>query len=42
MGTDVRLARCRHQNGLGVSPISDYIKSPPHVIEEFPTHPKGL
>lgn len=28
--------------GQGVSRVSDYAKAPPHVIEEFLTHPKGL
>jgi hypothetical protein len=28
--------------GLGVSRTSDYVKAPPHVIEEFLTNPKGL
>jgi hypothetical protein len=29
-------------SGLGVSRTSDYVKAPPHGIEEFLTHPKGL
>jgi allantoin racemase len=28
--------------GLGVSRVSDYVKPPAEVIEEFMTHPKGL
>jgi hypothetical protein len=29
-------------NGLGVSRVSDFIKPPPEIIEEFLTNPKGL
>jgi allantoin racemase len=34
--------KLRRLTGLGVSRTSDYVKPPPHVIEEFLTHPKGL
>ena len=32
----------RRLNGLGVSRVSDYVKPPPEIIEEFLTHPKEL
>jgi hypothetical protein len=34
--------KLRHLSGLGVSRVSDFVKPPPEVIEEFMTHPKGL
>jgi allantoin racemase len=34
--------KLRRLTGLGVSRTSDYVKAPPHVIEEFLSHPKGL
>lgn len=34
--------KLRRLTGLGVSRVSDFIKPPPHVIEEYMTHPKGL
>ncbi len=34
--------KLRRLTGLGVSRASDYVKAPPHVIEEFLAHPKGL
>jgi allantoin racemase len=34
--------KLRRLAGLGVSRTSDYVKAPPHMIEEFLTHPKGL
>ena len=34
--------KLRQMTGLGVSRVSDYVKAPDHVIEEFLTHPKGL
>ena len=34
--------KLRRLTGLGVSRTADYVKAPPHVIEEFLTHPKGL
>ena len=34
--------RLRRLSGLGVSRVSDYVKPPPEIIEEFRTHPKGL
>ena len=34
--------KLRQLTGLGVSRVSDYVKAPDHVIEEFLTHPKGL
>jgi allantoin racemase len=34
--------KLRRLSGLGVSRVSDYVKPPAEVIEEFMTHPKGL
>src|SRR5262245_1861279 len=34
--------KLRRLTGLGVSRVSDYVKPPPAVIEEFLSHPKGL
>jgi Asp/Glu/hydantoin racemase len=34
--------KLRRLSGLGVSRVSDFVKPPAHVIEEFMTHPKGL
>ncbi|MEX3010765.1 aspartate/glutamate racemase family protein [Hoeflea sp. TYP-13] len=34
--------KLRRLTGLGVSRVSDYVKAPDAVIEEFMTHPKGL
>jgi Asp/Glu/hydantoin racemase len=34
--------RLRRLTGLGVSRVSDYVKPPPDIIEEFRAHPKGL
>jgi allantoin racemase len=34
--------KVRKLTGLGVSRVSDYIKAPPEIIEEFLTNPKGL
>jgi Asp/Glu/hydantoin racemase len=34
--------KLRRLTGLGVSRVSDFIKPPPDIIEEFMTHPKGL
>jgi allantoin racemase len=34
--------KLRHLSGLGVSRVSDYVKPPLEVIEEFMAHPKGL
>ncbi len=35
-------AKLRHLTGLGASRVSDFAKPPPHIIEEYLTHPKGL
>lgn len=34
--------KLRRLTGLGVSRVSDYVKAPAPVIEEFLSHPKGL
>lgn len=34
--------RLRRLTGLGVSRVSDFIKPPPEIIEEFRANPKGL
>jgi allantoin racemase len=34
--------KLRRLSGLGVSRVSDFVKPPAEVIEEFMTHPKGL
>ncbi len=34
--------KLRRLNGLGPSRVSDFVKPPAEVIEEFLTHPKGL
>ncbi len=34
--------KLRRLTGLSVSRVSDYVKAPDHVIDEFLTHPKGL
>jgi Asp/Glu/hydantoin racemase len=34
--------KLKRLNGLGVSRVSDFIKPPPEIIEEFLTNPKGL
>jgi hypothetical protein len=34
--------KLKRLNGLGVSRVSDFVKPPPEIIEEFLTHPKGL
>ncbi|MEL6996866.1 MAG: aspartate/glutamate racemase family protein [Pseudomonadota bacterium] len=34
--------KLRRLTGLSVSRVSDYVKAPDHVIDEFQTHPKGL
>ena len=34
--------KLRRLTGLGVSRVSDYVKPPAEIIEEFRTHPKGL
>jgi allantoin racemase len=34
--------KLRRLTGLGVSRVSDYVKAPPEIIEEFLTNPKGL
>ena len=34
--------KLRRLAGLGVSRVSDYVKPPPEIIEEFMTNPKGL
>jgi Asp/Glu/hydantoin racemase len=34
--------RLRRLTGLGVSRTADFVKAPPHVIEEFLANPKGL
>lgn len=34
--------RLRRLTGLGVSRVSDFVKAPAEIIEEFRTHPKGL
>ena len=34
--------KLRRLTGLGVSRVSDYVKAPDHVIEEFISNPKGL
>lgn len=34
--------KLRRLNGLGVSRAAEFAKPPPHIIEEFLTHPKGL
>jgi allantoin racemase len=34
--------KLRRLNGLGVSRAADFVKPPPHIIEEFLAHPKGL
>src|SRR5262249_18073311 len=34
--------RLRRLSGLGVSRVSDFVKPPLEIIEEFMAHPKGL
>jgi len=34
--------KLRQSTGLSVSRVSDFMKPPPEVLEEFMTHPKGL
>jgi hypothetical protein len=34
--------KLKRLNGLGASRVSDFVKPPPEIIEEFLTHPKGL
>ena len=34
--------KLKKTTGLSVSRVSDFMKPPPAVIEEFMTHPKGL
>jgi hypothetical protein len=34
--------KLRRLSGLGVSRVSDFVKPPAEIIEEFMTHPKGL
>jgi allantoin racemase len=34
--------KLRRLTGVGVSRVSDFVKAPPEIIEEFMTHPKGL
>ena len=34
--------KLKRLTGLGVSRVSDYVKAPPEIIEEFMTNPKGL
>lgn len=34
--------KLRRLAGLGVSRTGDYAKAPPHIVEEFLSHPKGL
>lgn len=34
--------KLRRTTGLGTSRVSDFVKPPPEVLEEFMTHPKGL
>ena len=34
--------KLRRLNGLGVSRVSDYVKPPAEIVEEFMTNPKGL
>lgn len=34
--------RLKRLTGQSVSRVGDYTKAPPHIIEEFLTHPKGL
>jgi len=34
--------KLRQLTGLGVSRVSDYVKAPPEIIDEFLTNPKGL
>lgn len=34
--------KLRRLTGLGVSRVSDYVKPPGEIIEEFRLHPKGL
>ena len=34
--------KLKRLTGLGVSRVSDFVKPPPEIIEEFMAHPKGL
>jgi allantoin racemase len=34
--------KLKRLNGLAVSRVSDFIKPPPDIIEEFMANPKGL
>lgn len=34
--------KLRQSTGLSVSRVSDFMKPPPEILEEFMTHPKGL
>jgi allantoin racemase len=34
--------KLRRLTGLGVSRVSDFVKPPAEIIEEFRSHPKGL
>jgi len=34
--------KLKRLNGLGVSRVSDFIKPPAEIVEEFLTNPKGL
>lgn len=34
--------KLKRTTGLGISRVSDYVKPPPEVLEEFMTHPRGL
>ena len=36
------MVKLKRLNGLGVSRVSDYIRPPDEIIEEFMSHPKGL
>jgi len=34
--------KLKRLNGLGVSRVSDFVKPPPEIIEEFLANPQGL
>jgi allantoin racemase len=34
--------KLKRLNGLGVSRVSDFVKPPPAIIEEFMANPRGL
>lgn len=36
------LVKLKRSTGLAISQVSDYMKPPDEILEEFMTHPKGL